>query len=322
MTSSLALMVETMEREFQKTWAQFTARQATALEQLCAQFASRVVSPSPSLSPTPLSEPFRALPQNGQAPLRLGPPQVADLEGRLDQVVRERDLARAECVRLREEAAALRTLVADRSARIARLGPLIEEQDAVRRERDALAAEATTTRARMVELECSLVEAESAREDCRERAQAEQRKWKQQQHLLIAQARKRLAEQRRQIEAERRAWVEHLQGHERIAHEVQSLRIKVKKLRDLYDATRQARDEAFRAVETLIEQRARFSAWLDEAEAERQEQNRTHQATIDRLNEALEEALEEAESAQAELARHRRAQAQALAKASTRRRQR
>jgi hypothetical protein len=296
MTSSLALMVEVMEREFQQTWAQFSARQANALEELCAHFANGVAVPSaPALSDS-----------HGMDGADRSSGSLA-LERRESEPLS--DLAIAECVRLRDEANAWHSMLAERSAPIARLGSLIEELEAVRRERDALAAEATEVRARLVELEFSLVEAESAREECRESAQAERAKWKRQRHGLIAEARRHLAEQRGQIEAERRARIEQLQAHQRIEHEAQSLRIKVKKLRDLYDTTRHARDEALRAVEALTEQRARLGAWLDEAETERQELNRSHQAEIDRLTEALEEAQAEADSAQAELARHRRATA-------------
>jgi hypothetical protein len=296
MTSSLALMVEAMEREFQQTWDQFSARQTAALEQLCAQFTGRLAPPSvPVLSDS--GERDGAGRSGGSLPL-----------DRRDSGPRP-DLAIVECARLRDEANAFSSLLADRSAPIARLGSLIEELEAVRRERDALAAEATGLRARLVELEFSLVEAESAREDCRELARAELIQWKRQRRGLIARARRLLAEQQGQIEAERRVRIEQLQAHQRIEDQARSLRIKVKKLRDLYDTTRHERDEALRAVETLTEQRARLGAWLDEADAERQELSRTQQAEIDRLTEALEEAQADADSAWAELARHRRASA-------------
>ncbi len=296
MTSSLALMVEAMEREFQQTWSQFSARQAIALEQLCAHFANGLAPPSAT-----------ALSDSDGMDGADGSGGSFSLDRRESEPLP--DLAMAESARFQDQANAWRSILADRPAPIARLGSLIEELEAARRERDALAAEATETRARMVELEFALVEAESAREDCRERALAEQAKWKRQRRGLIAEAKRCLAEQRGQIEAERRARVEQLQAHQGLERQVRSLRIKVKKLRDLYDTTRLARDEALGAIEILTEQRARLGAWLAEAEAECQESNRSHQAEIDRLTEALEEALVEADSARAELARHRRAPA-------------
>jgi chromosome segregation ATPase len=113
-----------------------------------------------------------------------------------------------------------------------------------------------------------------------------------------------LDEERSRYETERRSWQEQSEIHRSVAREAGALRIKVAKLRALYDQTREERDEALRQVEaldqridTLGERCGRLSAYLEEAQADRRVLDQTHQAEIDRLDSVLREALDEAESA-------------------------
>jgi len=246
---------------------------------------------------------------------------------RYDRLVRERDEALAECGRLREEALALRSKMAGQTAEFERLRKAAEAVDELRSECDRLGAERDMMRretqqiqARLVELQITLVETEAELDDGRERVRAERLEWEERCRGIVAECERRLAEQRGDFEVERQAWAEQVEDHRKAEHEAEAVRAKVKKLRGLYDATRLERDEARQQVETLARRCAALSAYLDEAQAERLAADQAHQAEIDRLNSALAEALDEAESAlrsdvlhaeqvrklQADLAQHER----------------
>jgi hypothetical protein len=229
---------------------------------------------------------------------------LAGVAERLERVTRERDEAWAECARLREEARDLRSGTATHLAEIARLRENAEKLSSLRAERDRLnadrelmAREANQLQARLVELQVTLVETEAELDESRNWARAEQLEWQERCEAIRVEGNRRLAEQRGEFEVERQAWIEQLAIHRKVEHEARTLQVKVKKLRDLYDATRQERDDAYRRIETLGQRCSRLSAYLDEAEAERSAADRSHQAEVERLSSALAEALEAAESA-------------------------
>jgi hypothetical protein len=126
-----------------------------------------------------------------------------DLAGRL---ARERDEARAENDRLREDALVLRSKLEDSRAEVTRLRKSAEKLKIARAERDQLKAEherldreATQSRDRLVALQLTLVEVEAALDDCRTRAR---RRWDQRRQGDHDKAEHHLVEDASQFELE------------------------------------------------------------------------------------------------------------------------
>jgi chromosome segregation ATPase len=209
-------------------------------------------------------------------------PPPPELVAQLRDLVRQRDEASAEAHRLREENETLRCDLEDQNAEIERLHGGAERLLVVRAKCDQLFAEhvmmereAAALQTRLTEVQVTLIGVEAE-----------------------------LDEERSRYETQRRAWQEQSEIHCSVAREAGALRIKVAKLRALYDQTREERDEALSQVEaldqrvdTLRERCGRLSAYLEEAQTDRRVLDQTHQAEIDRLDAALCEALDEAESA-------------------------
>lgn len=227
----------------------------------------------------------------------------ADVAERLDRLARERDEARGECERLRAEADALRADQAGRLAEIAQLRKSSERLEAIRAERGMLGREAARLQARHVALQVALVEAEAELDDSRNRARAELDESESRHRGFLAEATRQFDEHRNRFEHERQAWRVSLEAHRRVEHEAAVLRMKVKKIRGLYDVMRQQRDATLQQVqdlqervEILSQRSGRLSAYLEESESERRAAERGHQVEIERLVAALNGALGEAES--------------------------
>jgi chromosome segregation ATPase len=244
-------------------------------------------------------------------PLMVGiEPVVAIADGGRDYLERHA-AAQAEYARLHQEAESLRGELAKAQAEVARLRRSAEKLPALRAECDRLIAEralmlrdATQHQARLVENQLTLVEVEAELEECRERTLAGRREWEQQRQQLIAEHERARSEHERQFDAERRARLAEQEVHRRVAHEAETLHRKVNKLRRQNQVTCVQRDEALdqavilgEKVQTLEDRCVRLSTYLDEAQVELRLANETHQAKIQRLDEALSEALEEAEAA-------------------------
>jgi chromosome segregation ATPase len=237
--------------------------------------------------PLPAGELDELLPPDEDLlPLRI---EVVPLEGWLQNTPsivspasRQPSAVRVDVERLREENEALRCELEDQNAEVERLQGVAERLLVVRAKCDQLYAERVMMERETASLHTRLTEVQVT--------------------LIGVEA--DLDEERSRYETERRAWQEQLEIHGSVAREAWALRTKVAKLRALYDQTREERDEALAQVEvldqrvaTLGARSARLSAYLDEAQAERRASDQAHQAQIERLDAALREALDEAESA-------------------------
>ncbi len=205
-----------------------------------------------------------------------------NLVAELDRLRRERDQSQAGCARLQNEVQELGTKLDARSAEAARLRksaarllPFRGECDRLYAEQAVMSRDAARQESRLVEIQVTLVEVEAQLDELRERS-----------------------------EAERRSRLEEQAIHRRVAREAELLQDKVKRLRRHGARVRQQRDQALRQVESLgqtvdrlNERCARLSAYLDDAETENRVAQETHQAETSQLREALNEALDEAESA-------------------------
>ncbi len=281
-------LVETLERRLEKTWARFTAKQVSVIEQLMVALATPPAQPGADAKPR-AELPSRLGPKASAITHRLAsdwengvePPDedlAANLDGNdrlelsfedasvagapacdsvrngvrgvtegrfeiagfgtdplqfqgevpsgasglaippaglvecLNRLVRERDHAREQRVRLEHEVDRVRDQLAERLHEITRLRKSAERLKTVRAERDRLnaertmlAREAAQLQSRMVETQVALVQVGAELDDCRERLSAERQEWQQQRQELIEEAEQQLSRLRGQTAAEDRA---------------------------------------------------------------------------------------------------------------------